>query len=179
MTRKPTTVLAVLLAITLATAVSATTIQKLDDRQMVNASDLVIVGQCVEMKSEWIGRTLVTRYTFEVDEVWSGNAGGQVDVIVPGGADANRKFPVATVYPGAPIFMPNERAVLLLGQTAGLTASDYSVVGFNQGRFTVSGGRTAAKSSAATAPGLQRRQRDELTGLRARFGQLIAEKGDR
>ena len=35
------------------------------------------------------------------------------------------------------------------------------------------------RETSANRDGLQRRQRDELTELRARFGQLIAEKGAR
>ncbi|MEM1248510.1 MAG: hypothetical protein AAGK22_19190, partial [Acidobacteriota bacterium] len=168
-------------ALLLATAASATTVRKLNDSQMIAASDVVVVGQCIQMKSEWVGRNLMTRYTFKVDEVWSGAAKKTIHIVVPGGADANRKFPVATVYPGAPIFMPNERAVLLLDEMSGQFQGAYSVVGFNQGRFTIGRGEiTAAKSSASTAePQLQRRERDALTKLRARFGQLIAAKGAR
>ncbi|MEM9406315.1 MAG: hypothetical protein AAGA81_09790 [Acidobacteriota bacterium] len=167
-------------ALLMAAGASASTLQ-LTDRQMVDASDLVIVGECLEMKSEWVGRNLMTRYTFKVDEVWAGQAAGLVEVVVPGGADANRKFPVATVWPGAPIFSPNERALLMLDQLPLLYEGAYSVVGFNQGRFTVAiGPLTAAKSSASTSgPALQRRESAELDRLHARFDQLIATKGDR
>lgn len=171
------TSIAAIAVLLLATTVSATTIQKLSDRQMVNAADLVVVGKCVQMKSEWIGRNLVTRYTFQVNEVWSGSAATQVDVIVPGGADASRKFPVATVYPGAPIFMPNEQAVLLLSEINELAAGNFSVVGFNQGRFTV--GIPAVQSApgiAASAAQVQPRDGISVQSLRSRFSSLISEK---
>lgn len=166
---------AVLAVLIMATAGWATTLEKLNDGEIVAAADLVVVAKCIQMKSEWVGRNLMTRYTFEVDEVWSGSAGSHVDVVVPGGADANRKFPVAMVYPGAPLFLPNEKSLLMLDQVAG----DYSVVGFNQGRFPLGSLGTRSLGASRSAKSQTQAATDALAGLRARFSALIADKGAR
>ena len=56
--------------------------------------------------------------------------------MMPGGIDANRKFPVAMTYAGAPQFSLNEEVLLFL--TAPVEgANGYSVMGFSQGKFSI------------------------------------------
>src|ERR1043165_6314329 len=81
---------------------------------MVNQSDVIAIGSCVETKSVWVDRTLVTLATFSVTESLKGNATSTITVELPGGIDANRAVPIAMTYPGAPNLTPGENAFLFL-----------------------------------------------------------------
>jgi hypothetical protein len=56
-------------------------------------------------------------------------------VILPGGVDTNRKFPVAMSYPGAPRLTPGENVFLFLTNDTDL--GGYTVAGFSQGKFSI------------------------------------------
>jgi hypothetical protein len=64
-----------------------------------------------------------------------------VQVLVMGGVDRSRPLPIGMAVAGAPTFVASERTVLLLAPTGRPTGGDFQIVGFNQGRFTVVGGR--------------------------------------
>ena len=81
---------------------------------MVNQSDVIAIGNCVETQSVWVDRTLVTLATVSVSETIKGTGVGNLTVVLPGGVDANRKFPVAVSYPGAPRLTPGEDVFLFL-----------------------------------------------------------------
>jgi len=103
---------------------------------MVNQSDVIAIGSCVETKSVWVDNSLVTLATVSVTENLKGNETSNITVALPGGVDANRKIPVAMTYPGAPQMTPGENVFLFL------TASDevpggYTVAGFSQGKFSI------------------------------------------
>src|SRR5687767_6125034 len=83
-------------------------------QEMVSQSDLIAIGSCVETKSVWVDRSLVTLATINVAETLKGAELGTVTVALPGGVDANRKFPVAMTYPGAPQITPGENVFLFL-----------------------------------------------------------------
>lgn len=105
-------------------------------QDMVNQSDLIAIGNCVETRSVWIDRSLVTLATVSVTESLKGNESSSITVALPGGVDANRKIPVAMTYPGAPQMTPGENVFLFL------TSSDevpggYTVSGFSQGKFSI------------------------------------------
>ena len=105
-------------------------------QDMVNQSDLIAIGNCVETKSVWIDRSLVTLATVSVTENLKGNESSSITVALPGGVDVNRKIPVAMTYPGAPQMTPGENVFLFL------TSSDevpggYTVSGFSQGKFSI------------------------------------------
>jgi hypothetical protein len=57
-------------------------------------------------------------------------------VVLPGGVDANRKFPVAMTYPGAPTLTPGEDAFLFLSSQSEV-ADGYTIAGFAQGKFSI------------------------------------------
>ena len=114
---------------TLATALS------LDD--MVNQSDVIAIGSCVNTQSVWVDNTLVTLATVAVNETLKGDeATTNLTVALPGGVDANRKFPVAMNYPGAPKMQPGEEVFLFLNN-ASEVAGSYTVAGFSQGKFSI------------------------------------------
>ena len=105
-------------------------------KDMIDRSDLIALGSCVDTKSVWVDRTLVTLATISVAETFKGSEAGTITVALPGGIDANRKFPVAMTYPGAPRIAPGEDVILFL-TAHGEAAGSYAVTGFSQGKFSI------------------------------------------
>lgn len=103
---------------------------------MVNQSDVIAIGNCVETRSVWVDRTLVTLATVTVNESIKGTDSGSLTVVLPGGVDANRKFPIAVSYPGAPRLTPGENVFLFLTADSDF-AGNYTVAGFSQGKFSI------------------------------------------
>ena len=106
----------------------------LDD--MVAQSDVIAIGNCLETKSMWVDQSLVTLATVSVSESLKGGATGNVTVVLPGGVDANRKFPIAMSYPGAPRLTPGEDVFLFLTSDTD-SGLGYNVAGFSQGKFSI------------------------------------------
>jgi len=104
--------------------------------EMVSQSDLIVVGNCVDTRSQWIDRNLVTVATISAREVLKGDGSSTVNVVLPGGVDANRKFPVAMTYPGAPRITPSEDVFLFLSEDDQILGG-YAIVGFAQGKFSI------------------------------------------
>lgn len=117
-------------------AAQATTVIEQSTDQMAQQASVVITGHCVNSQSQWVGKTLVTLATINVDDVLKGQPGTQVTVVLPGGVDAKRKIPVAMSYPAAPQIGANEEVLLFLSSDS-LVPHDYTVVGYSQGKFTV------------------------------------------
>lgn len=105
-------------------------------RDMIDQSDLIAIGSCVDTRSAWVERRLVTLATISVSETLKGAEPGTITVALPGGIDANRKFPIAMTYPGAPQMAPGEDVFLFL-TADGDAAGSYSVAGFSQGKFSI------------------------------------------
>jgi hypothetical protein len=104
--------------------------------QMSQGASAIVIGQCTGTRSQWVGRSLVTLATISISESLKGAAAGNLTVAIPGGVDANRKFPVAMTYAGAPQISTDEEVFLFLtGPVEG--ANDYSVMGFAQGKFSI------------------------------------------
>ena len=103
---------------------------------MINQSDVIAIGNCVETRSVWVDQTLVTLATVTVTETLKGNEASTLTVELPGGIDANRAVPIAMTYPGAPSLTPGENAFLFLRAT-GEVAGSYTVAGFSQGKFSI------------------------------------------
>lgn len=103
---------------------------------MTNQSDVIAIGSVTETRSIWVDRTLVTLATVAVNETLKGTDSGSLTVVLPGGADANRKFPVAVSYPGAPRMTPGENVFLFLSSESEV-GGGYTVAGFAQGKFSI------------------------------------------
>lgn len=103
---------------------------------MVDQSDVIAIGNCLETKSVWVDRTLVTLATVSINETLKGAESENLIVVLPGGIDANRKFPIAVSYPGAPRLTPGEDAFLFLTSDTDY-GMGYNVVGFSQGKFSI------------------------------------------
>lgn len=103
---------------------------------MVQQSDVIAIGSCSETQSVWVGNSLVTLAKVSVNETLKGNENSDLTVALPGGVDANRKFPVAMSYPGAPRLTPGEDVFLFLN-TSDEVSGSYTVAGFSQGKFSI------------------------------------------
>jgi hypothetical protein len=114
----------------------ATTQVRLTDDELIERSSLIVIGQCAEVRSVWMGRRLVTLATIAVHEVLKGEPHTQITVVIPGGIDTQRKVPVAAAVAGAPQISPAEEMVLFLTRTKG-EPDGYAVTGLAQGKFSV------------------------------------------
>lgn len=114
----------------------ATTARALSNRTLAEDANLIVTGRCVGLRTVWEGRTLVTLATVEVTEVLKGDQVATVTVALPGGIDANRRFPVAMTYAGAPQMILGEEVFLFLNDGDG-TSSGLTVLGFSQGKFSI------------------------------------------
>ena len=103
---------------------------------MVHKSDLIAIGSCVETKSVWVDRKLVTLATVSVGEMIKGAEQTEITVALPGGVDANREVPIAMSYAGAPRITPGEDVLLFL-KANGSVAGSYTIAGFSQGKFSI------------------------------------------
>lgn len=102
---------------------------------MAKQSDVIAIGSCTETKSVWVDQALVTLATVSVTESLKGDA-TSLTVALPGGVDANRQFPIAMTYPGAPQMRPGENVFLFLTSASDFPGS-YTVAGFAQGKFSI------------------------------------------
>ena len=103
---------------------------------MVQQSDVIAIGSCTETQSVWVDNSLVTLAKVSVNETLKGTESSDLSVALPGGVDANRKFPIAMSYPGAPRMTPGEEVFLFL-TSSGEVAGSYTVAGFSQGKFSI------------------------------------------
>jgi hypothetical protein len=118
-------------------AADSTLAAALSLEDMVNQSDVIAIGSCLETESVWVDRSLVTLAKVAVNETLKGDeTTTNLTVALPGGVDANRKFPIAMNYPGAPRLTPGEDVVLFLNN-ASEVAGSYTVAGFSQGKFSI------------------------------------------
>lgn len=118
-------------------AADSTLAVALSIEDMVNQSDVIAIGNCVNTQSVWVDNSLVTLATVAVNETLKGDESATtLTVALPGGVDANRKFPIAMNYPGAPKMQPGEDVFLFLNSASEVVGS-YTVAGFSQGKFSI------------------------------------------
>ncbi|HEU0185065.1 MAG TPA: hypothetical protein VFS27_07100 [Blastocatellia bacterium] len=114
-------------------------------QSMTQGASLIVVGTVLETRSEWIDRRLVTRATVLVAESLKGAAPEKVVVLLPGGIDAKRKFPVAMTYAGAPTMSPDEEVALFLVPAQDEVANAYAVMSYAEGKFSIAQTTTGEK----------------------------------
>ena len=90
---------------------AATTARRLSNRDLAEQAEAIAIGTVAEVRSAREGRMLLTVATVTVRETLKGTISGTVAVALPGGIDANRRFPVAMTYAGAPTMKPGRRSV--------------------------------------------------------------------
>ncbi|HSS49540.1 MAG TPA: hypothetical protein VLX28_11395 [Thermoanaerobaculia bacterium] len=126
-----------LLAVALAlTPAWATTAVERTDNDLILEAAIIVTGHCTHLQSQWLDRTLVTIATISVSEVLKGQAGSEVTVVLPGGVDVHRRFPIAMSYPAAPEIYQQENVLLFL-TPEDRVPHGYAIVGFSQGKLTV------------------------------------------
>jgi hypothetical protein len=126
-----------LLAATLAlTPGWATTAVERTDTDLIQEASIIVTGHCTHRQSQWLDRTLVTIATISVSEVLKGQPGSEVTVVLPGGVDMHRRFPIAMSYPAAPEISQQENVLLFL-TPEDRVPHGYAIVGFSQGKLTV------------------------------------------
>jgi hypothetical protein len=108
----------------------------MSQEDLATSADLIILGTCTGVESEYRDGELWTEATVDVTQSLKGATSGEALVMVPGGIDLRGPHPVARAYPGAPQLRPNEEVVLFLEEMPG-QPDRYAISGFSQGYFTV------------------------------------------
>jgi hypothetical protein len=123
------------LALLVAASSEATTARELSNEAMTAEATAIVTGRCTSIRTMWSGRVLLTMATIAVTDRLKGDLGETITVALPGGIDANRRFPVSMLYPGAPQIAMGEEVLLFLSANA--DAASLSVIGFSQGKFSI------------------------------------------
>jgi hypothetical protein len=125
-----------LLAVLVVTPAWATTAVERTDTDLIQEAAIIVTGHCTHLQSQWLNRTLVTIATISVSEVLKGQPGSEVTVVLPGGVDVHRRFPIAMSFPAAPAIRQQENVLLFL-RPEDRVPHGYAIVGFSQGKLTV------------------------------------------
>jgi len=123
--------------------------------ELVQKSQVIATGRCIETHPSWVGRMLFTFATIQVSETLKGQPAQTLTVATPGGVDMNRKIPVGMRVPGAPEFQAQEEVFLFLNPAA--NAPGFAVTGLNAGKFSVvddGQGNKIVSDGAAVAHGV-------------------------
>lgn len=139
----------------------ATTVVRLSDAELVTSARLIVTGECLDTRAMHLADRIVTLATVRVGSVLAdrGTAvarGDTVTVVLPGGVDLSGPLPLAEVWPGAPDLQPSRPVLLFLRRFAPVPGG-WSIVGYSQGMFTLSGPAAAADGVVA---------RRDLSGVR-------------
>ena len=116
--------------------------------ELVQQSQVIATGRCIETHTSWVGRTLFTFATIQVTETLKGQPAQTLTVATLGGVDLNRRIPIGMRVPGAPEFRAQEEVFLFLNPATnapgfavtGLAAGKFSLVDDGQGNKIVSDG---------------------------------------
>lgn len=162
------------LAVGCLTCLSASTLQHLNMKDMVQKSTMIVQGKVQPGTSAVLrGPLIYTHYQISVTTTYKGTPPGQyIDVAVPGGALNGMLQPVA----GAPTLTAGQQYVFFLWTSkSGLT----QVIGLSQGLFTVTTnaqGQTLVSRGAANALVLDASGNQVTdTGLQMPLAQLVSE----
>jgi hypothetical protein len=117
-------------------AVHATTAVEMNENDLIQQASDIVIGKCIAVQSQWIGRDLVTLASIEVTESLKGTAASLLTVVIPGGADSNRPVPIVMSFPAAPEIREQENVLLFL-TPEDRVANGYAIVGFSQGKFSI------------------------------------------
>jgi hypothetical protein len=127
---------------------------ELSPEEMARQAQVIVAGRVLHQESAWLGSDLVTLVTFAVADGLKGEkAGTEITVVLPGGVDMNRRFPIAMTYPGAPVLGEQEQALLFLTPEARVD-NGFTVVGYSQGKFTLVAGPDGKKMVTQDLGGL-------------------------
>ncbi|HEY2380343.1 MAG TPA: hypothetical protein VGK48_04085 [Terriglobia bacterium] len=113
----------------------ATSVQRLSFDDLVAKAQSIVEGSVVAAQTyrSQDGKLIFTNYTIQVEESLKGPNKKTVILTTIGGRIGNTVLQVS----GMPVFQTGEKAVLFLEQAGAYT----TVVGLNQGKFSVSNGQ--------------------------------------
>lgn len=109
---------------------------KMSLETMAEEANVIAIGTCRSLESQWIDRNLVTRATVEVEETLAGKPHHSLTVLLPGGVDDRGPVPLASEIQGGPSLMLGERAFLFLREIPQMP-DHYVILGFSQGKFAI------------------------------------------
>ena len=114
----------------------------LSNQELAQQADAIVVATATQTGIFWAndGRNLYTLVTVDVRDTLKGDQSTTLTVAIPGGIDANRRFPIAMTYPGGPQLGVGEEAVLFLTHADDEVAGTYAIAGFAQGKFAIGAG---------------------------------------
>ncbi|HYR87377.1 MAG TPA: hypothetical protein VE422_25055 [Terriglobia bacterium] len=135
----------VLLLVSL-TPLHATTVRRLSFDELVARAQSIVQGRVVDLRTYWTAdqKLILTDYTIQVQETMKGSTPQTVTVTTIGGKIGNTILHVS----GMPAFEQGENAILFLEKSNTST----TVVGLNQGKFTVSNGEISNTVSGLSFP---------------------------
>ena len=135
--RKPRLLISFLLILFFSSVSHATTVQRLTLDDLVRKAHKIVVGKIVKSRSFWSGnaKLILTAYTVEVEETIKGEPSHTIELTTIGGTVGDRTLHVA----GMPSFAAGENAILFV-ENSGVFST---VVGLEQGRFTVANGEVS------------------------------------
>ena len=123
--------------------------------ELVQQSQVIATGRCIETHPSWVGRTLFTFATIQVSETLKGEPAQTLTVATLGGVDMNRRIPVGMRVPGAPEFRAQEEVFLFLNPST--NPSGFAVTGLAAGKFSIiddGQGNKVISSQAVVAHGV-------------------------
>lgn len=163
--------LLLLWALGLTAPASATVLGNQALEGLATDAPLIVTATCVESRSYWLGRMLVTETQVQVDETLKGTPPVPLRVVVPGGSDVSRTPAIAMVVPGAPQLPAGSRVLLYL-RPLPQPAGTFTPLGLASGVVTIPPGGSGwltsllaeirqqvalATPTPATPPGIERR----------------------
>jgi hypothetical protein len=122
----------------------ATTVRRLSFDELVTKAQSIVVGHVVDSRTLWNNdhKLILTSYTVQVQESMKGSAQPVLTVTTLGGKVGNTVLHVS----GMPVLQPGEDVILFLEQSGSHT----TVVGLNQGKFTISSGEVSNTTNGLT-----------------------------
>lgn len=133
-------VVCVILLLATCVATNATTLVRMELEKISETARVIVRARCVANSTNWDAGEIWTFTSFEVQEVWKGQAPPQITVRLLGGKVEN----LTSTVSGIPRFRPGEEIVLFLEPTR---RGDFSVVSWEQGSFRVRRDRSSGRES--------------------------------
>lgn len=124
----------------------ATTVERLNLDSLVKKAHKIVVGKVRNSRTYWSdnGKLILTNYTIDVEETIKGEASRTVELTTIGGTIGNLTLHVA----GMPSFSKDESAVVFVESSGSYS----TVVGLDQGKFTIANGEVSNKVSDLEFP---------------------------
>ncbi len=136
----------VIVILIVAGPVHATSVQRLSLDDLVTKASTIVEADIVASRTYRTpdGKLILTSYTAAVQENLKGSAVSSITVTTVGGRIGNTVLHVS----GMPVFQPGDKAILFLEKSGAYS----TVVGLNQGKFSISNGEVANDITGLSFP---------------------------